>query len=194
MPVSTTALAALSVGNTLGGFFGAQGAARGAKAQGNYQGAIYDQNASLADQQAKDALAIGEDQVSQHRAEVRQLIGSERAALGAQGIAIDSGSALDVQTNSAAMGELDTQRIVNNAKRRAWGFSAEAAGYRSQAVLARMAGDNAAQTYRNAGFSTLLTGASNIANLYYTPGVGRSVPSASRIPNGRLITSGPVMG
>ena len=152
MPMSTGALAALSVGNTLSKYWGAKGAAKGAERQGAYEQGVYDQNAGFAEQQAADAIARGDTEAQRHMAAIRGLIGSQRAGFGAQGIDINSGSALDVQANDAAMGALDELTIRNNAAREAWGYRVQATDYGNRGRLARLGARNTAQGYRNVGY------------------------------------------
>lgn len=166
MPVTTTGLALLTIGNTALGFYSSQQQAAGIKRQGQAEAALLEQNAGYADAQAQDALEIGKDQASRHAAEVRRLIGSQRASIGASGIDLGSGSALDLQEESAMLGELDRTMIVNNAKREAWGFTVQAADLRNRAKLTRAGASNLAQSARNQGYTTLINGAADLGNLY----------------------------
>jgi len=49
-------------------------------------------------------------------------VGAQRAAMAAQGIRLDTGSALDVQQETKAISELDALTIKNNALREAFGY------------------------------------------------------------------------
>jgi hypothetical protein len=141
-------------------------AAANASAEGDYQGAALDQNATLADQQAQDAIARGAVTEHQQRTAVRSTIGSQRAALAAGGVDIGSGSAADVQANTAQLGEMDALTIRNNAARQAWGYSVEAAQDRSKAAYARQGGKTAAQGYNNAAVGSLLTTGASLYGQY----------------------------
>ncbi len=126
--------------------------AKSAKDQGKYEGDINNLNASLAGKQAEDAYLRGRESERRSRINTRQTIGAQRAALGAQGIEIDSGSGADIQADTEAQGALDIMTIRNNAANEAWGYDVQATGYRSKAQLARMAGRNkAASTLATAG-------------------------------------------
>lgn len=124
--------------------------ANSANSQGKYESNIYGINASLASRQADDAFVRGREAEYRSRIGTRRLIGKQRAALGAQGIEIDSGSGADIQDDAVAMGALDVMTIRNNAAREAWGYNVQAEGYRMRGKLARSAGKNRA-------YSTLLS-------------------------------------
>lgn len=89
----------------------------------------------LTEQQVRDSLKKGDIAVSISRQRTKKAIGSQRAALAAQGIRIDEGSARDVQLETAEIGELDAMNIRNNAAR-------EAFGYKVQSISQRMKGES----------------------------------------------------
>lgn len=136
---------------TLGSFAGQQMAADALDSQRDF-------SSRLAALNARDAVALGETAAHRHRAATRQLIGSQRAALAANGVSLDTGSALDVQTDSARMGALDEATIRNNAAREAWGISA-------QSTMDRLASDNRAAALRYSSVDTLLTGSAKTYGL-----------------------------
>lgn len=116
-------------------------------------------NARIAEMQAVDAIARGRESERRFRQDVSGLVGAERAALAAQGIEVDTGDALQIQEDTAALGELDALTIRNNAAREAWGYRVQAADYRAQGELARTEGTFGA-------FSTLLTGGAQAYGLW----------------------------
>jgi hypothetical protein len=130
-----------------------------ARAQGDFQKQQYDTNARLADLNASDAIARGEVDAGKHEAQTRGLAGSQRAALAAQGIDVDSGSAADVQKDTATLGALDATTIKNNAWREAWGYKVQAANSTAQGAMAKSAGDFSAT-------SSLLTGGMNAVSSF----------------------------
>ena len=121
------------------------------RAQGRIESDALKLNAMRAEVEAQDALRRGETEASKHLGATGRLIGSQRAAMAAQGVNIDSGSASMVTQDTAALGALDALTIRNNAYREAYGFKSQALGYAGQAKLTRMGA-------RSAGYSTLLTG------------------------------------
>jgi len=115
-------------------------------------------NQRLAEMRARDALKRGEETEHRVRQRTKKVRGSQRAALAAQGIRLDTGSALDVQMEAENIGELDALTVKNNALREAFGFGAEA---RSIGLQGRLN----AQALRNEGTQTLLS--SGIRGLAY---------------------------
>lgn len=166
MAALTGALLGLTALKTIQGYASDRRNATTAEQQGNYQAGIYSQDATLADQQAADAIARGHESELRSRAGTRSLVGSQRASMAAQGLSLDTGSPQDVVSNDESLGELDALTIRNNARREAYGFQSQAAQYRSQADIARTAGHNQAAAYKNQSVNTLLSGAGDLFNVY----------------------------
>lgn len=154
--------------------------------QGEYEAHGHDVNASLADGQAADAIARGNQEAGRQARDTRAAIGSQRAGYASQGVQVDNGSALDVQADTAQLGELDRLTILNNAKR-------EAYGYQVDATNSRAAGEQARSASRSGARTTLLTAASQLYtmgresgtfNRTKTPSVpkGTSVKASSYTP------------
>jgi hypothetical protein len=143
----------------LGGY-SAYSQARGQRRAARAAQAEAESSAEFQELQAEDALERGREEESRHRFGVRRFAGSQRAALAGQGIDISSGSAADIQEETAVLGELDTLTIRNNAAREAW-------GYRTQAELTRQFGANAAENLRNQARGTLLTGGAQLFGSAY---------------------------
>lgn len=90
-------------------------------------------NADIMDQRARDARVRGGLEEKKSRDETRQIMGSQKAAMGASGVEADSGTYAKVQDQTTRMGEQDALTIRSNAYREAWGFDVEAAGMRKKA-------------------------------------------------------------
>lgn len=133
--------------------------AQQAKAQGAATAEAAQQNAAFANASADDAIKRGEFESDQQRLETRAMIGSQRAGFAANGIDVNSGSAADVQDDTAAMGELDALTIKNNASREAW-------GYRNQAQQNLLAASNAKKSGQAGMFGSLLTAGAKGAQAY----------------------------
>ena len=114
--------------------------ARGQIKAGNAAKKAGDANAAILEARAIDATSRGVDEEQRYRSSVRGLIGSQRAGFAAQGIDVGSGSAADVQADSAYLGELDALTIRNNAAREAWGFRVEAQQAREGGKIAQKEG------------------------------------------------------
>lgn len=130
---------------------GAMTQSQALEAQGKYQKQQAETNARLAEMQAEDSIKRGDKAAGRYKASVSQAIGKQRAALAAQGIDVNSGSASEVQAETARIGTEDVMTIKNNAWREAWGFKVSALNSRSEGAMAELAGKNAAD-------ATLLSG------------------------------------
>lgn len=177
--MGATAGFALSAVSTVTNFTSQRRAASAAEAQGRYAADIYGLNASVAEQQAADAIARGQEAETRSRQSTRQLAGHQRAALAANGVDVGVGSSVDIQADTAALGELDALTIRNNARREAWGFQMEAQNDRMQGQLARMGGENAAAELRSRSWSTLLTGGLDTWN--YAGDAKRAIGKRNRL-------------
>lgn len=158
---ATTALMGVSALSSIGTAF-AQSSAQ--KSAGIYQQSVYESNQRLAEIQAKDAITRGDTEARKSLQNTRVLIGAQRAAMAAQGLNLEDGSALDIQQETAGIGAMDALDIKNNAWREAWGYKVQANQSSQQAKFASI-------TARSQSRNTLLTGglsvAKDIATGYY---------------------------
>lgn len=129
-------------------FLGA-GSAFAQLSQGKYEKGVADANSRFLERQADDAISKGETEARRHESATRGLIGRQRAAAAANGVDINSGSALDAQESAAGMGAIDALTIRNNAY-------AEAFGYRMGALNQKNAGKYGMRASRFVAGQTLL--------------------------------------
>lgn len=107
-------------------------------------------NASQLEQRAQQSLVIGNAEAVARARQTRQQAGAQRAALAANGVQVDSGTAADIVSDTFQIGAEDEAIIRNNAARAAWGFS-------EQAKQERYQGEAAAANQLVGGFATALT-------------------------------------
>jgi hypothetical protein len=160
--IAGVAVAAVGVGVTVMG----QSAAADAQKQAlDYQAAVSRNNAILAGRASDDALARG--QVAEQNAAMagKQLVGKERASLASNGVDVNSGSALDITTDTAGQNKLDQLTIVSNAQREALGFQAQGGNFDANAALQTASADNASNFGVSAG--TALSGLGSVASKWY---------------------------
>lgn len=112
--------------------------------QANYMAQVARNNQTIAERNAALALQQGETQATQRQQKTAQMIGSQRAALASQGADINSGSPLDVQTDTARAGAYGVANDRYNANLNAYKFHLAAANqeaaandYATQAANAR---------------------------------------------------------
>ena len=133
------ALGAASMGMSalsgISGIMGAQQSASAKSAAERYQAQVAANNATIANQNATTALQAGQAAEAAQRMKTAGLIGSQRAGLAANGVQLNSGSALDVQSDAASLGELDALTIRSNAARTAAGYEAQAGNSTAQSQL-----------------------------------------------------------
>jgi len=115
---------------------------------------VADYNAEMQRRAAHDAEQRGSIEAADKRQETRRLIARQHAAMGAGGGDADSGTNLQLLTESAGMGELDSMRIRYNAMN-------QASGLRAQADLGEQQGkQQRTGAYTSAGGQLLQSGAS----------------------------------
>lgn len=160
--------------------------ASAARAAGRYEQQVAERNATIAEQQAEQAKQIGNIEEERQLRRVRAALGTQRAALAANGLDVNSGSALDLQAETAGFGAADALNLRSNALRQAWGFQVEATNMRNAGRAARAQG-------RNAAIGTLLTTGASMAGQAYGAGMfggPRSVKPVKPYNPGRLDKSG----
>lgn len=150
---ATAALMTVSTAATASGAYAQSQAQRSA---GAYEKSTFDTNGRMANIQAEDAIRRGENDATKVKKQTKQLIGSQRAALAAQGLDLSSGDALAIQQDTAAIGAEDAQTVRNNAFREAWGFRVQANDYAGRGVMADL-------TAKNQSRNTILTGGLTVA-------------------------------
>lgn len=150
-------------------------AGKAAQQQGRYEDAIAQQNAAAQRDAAADASHRGDIAQLQHYRKVSQMIGAQRAALAANGVDLDFGSALGITTDTAKIGAEDSATIAENTRREQMGFDINAANYTMQGRAARAKG-NAAMVGGVFGAAGTLLGAAKQVGQAYAPGGANYAP------------------
>lgn len=102
---------------------------------GGYNATIARQNAVLADISAGDAIARGHLAAATALLKGASATGRQTTALVAGGVQANTGSALDVLSDTSLMSKLDADRISNDAAREAWGYRTKGQQFRQQAAM-----------------------------------------------------------
>jgi hypothetical protein len=168
MGVETIAIAALAAGgiSTAVSVMGAYEQGQAQKRNADYQAKVADMNATISKQNANYEMALGEQRNEQQQTKAKAAVGSIVANQGANGLDVNSGSNLAVQTGAEEMGALDSQTIKNNATRTAYNYQVQATEATAQGQLDRAEGSQAQlSSYLNMG-SSLLGGASSVGDQY----------------------------
>ena len=146
-PITALTLAATGLSTGIG-VVGSIRQARAQSEQMEYQADVARQNQQLAEQQAGAERRQGYENMITQRQEAAKLIGRQRAAAGASGAAVDVGSNLDLQADTAAQGEIDAINTYNQALDRAYNYDVQAVNYGNQAA----AYDASASSTKKAGY------------------------------------------
>src|SRR6201999_2427854 len=85
-----------------------------------YQAQVAANNAAIAKQQSKLDIQSGEITAQEQGLKTRAAVGQEKAAQGASGIDVNTGSAVDVRAGTAEMGMVDSLADRSNAAKKAY--------------------------------------------------------------------------
>lgn len=148
------------------GIFGGAVAAKGDLLQGqaaqesaDYQAQIAQMNATVATQNAAYETELGQSQAGTQQLKNRSTMGTIIAAQAANGLDVNSGSALTTRQGAAKMGAQSVANIENNSARQAYNYKVQAASNTAQAGLDVMQGNAARQQGNIAAIGSLLSGA-----------------------------------
>lgn len=162
-------MAVVAVSMQAAGAVGSAGAAYyNAKAQKSalgFEADIAEINARQAEKSAQMTLAAGQREAQRSRMSTAALKSSQRAALAANGVALDEGSAVNVLTTTDYIGEVDANTIEANAIAAAWGHRAEATNQSNRAAMSRTAAQGISPG--QAATSSLMGSATQIASSWY---------------------------
>lgn len=124
-PIASTLYAGMGI-SAIGAITNAISQSSAEKAQGAYESSIADTNAEIAGVQERQTLEKGDIDASREDLKNQQVVGAERAAQGASGVDVASGSSALVRAGTAGIGAVDELQIRNNAARQAWGYQTQA--------------------------------------------------------------------
>lgn len=91
----------------------------------------------MAETQAQDALARGDEDAARVRRQSQQMVGAQRTAFGAKGLDLMGGSVADVIDQTDFFGEIDRNTTRTNAQRDAWNARAQRNAYQFEAAAQR---------------------------------------------------------
>jgi len=127
--------------------------------QANYQASIANQNAAIAQAQAVSVGQQGTNEQINIRKQAKQLTGTQKASLSANGLDIQAGSPLNILSDTAIQSEQDAQTSRYNTAMQMWGLNNQVAQYKAEAT-------NAIQSGKNASKSALLNGITTAVKQY----------------------------
>lgn len=126
------------IGTVVSGAVGAVGAVMNAQAQSSaakYNAEVAEQNAKIQQQNATWAGQAGEQQAAVEEQKTRARVGAIVASEAANGVDVNSGSALDTRSSARELGELSALTIRSNAAKEAYGYETQSWNAQAQANL-----------------------------------------------------------
>ncbi len=144
---------------------GAWSQAQGQRTQLRLDAAMADLSAQQKEQQARDALMAGERQSQASMMQTAQTKSSQRAALAANGVALDSDSAVNQLSSTDYLGQVDRNTVEANALKSAWGIRMDAVNDRNQALMDRATRKTLSPTA--SAVTSLIGSAGQVAGSWY---------------------------
>ncbi len=161
------------------------------KAQYEYQAAVDRKNAEIAQSNADMKRQEGIEEARTQRIKTLQAVGSQQAAMAANGFDVSSGTNLDIIEDTSAQGELDALTKQYNKETEALAYENSANNYSNQANLDVMAGQNAYKSGLldavGTGFSGLGKISSTVADKWYS---GNSIGKTGSFKTGKTVSGG----
>ncbi len=148
--------------DTVSGYNAQAAAVEQAKVNAEYSSAINQRNADLAEINAQDALAEGQNKQEEARRKYQASVGDLTAKYGAGNIAISSGTPLDLLADYTELGELEALDIEAKAKRTAQNYLVQAGDYDNQAQIDLNEFSYFEDQAKQNSTSSLISGAKNI--------------------------------
>jgi hypothetical protein len=144
---------------------GAYGTIEAGQAQSKaaaYNAAVARNNQTIAEQKAQYTAEAGEAQAQEEDLQNANKEGAMRAAIAANNVDVNTGSAEDVQTSQREVDRLDTLTNLNNTLLQVYGYQTQATNYAAQSNLDTAESQQASIAGDIGGFGTLVGNASNI--------------------------------
>ena len=158
-----TIMAITAIAGTAVSAFGQYKEGQATKAANEYQAQVYENNSHIAKQNAINERQLGVEEARKIRIQTLSKIGSQRSAMAANGIDINQGTATDLTSGTAEVGELDALTTMYNSEKRAINYENSANDFTNQANLSRMSAKNAGISGNINALATGLNGASQIS-------------------------------
>jgi hypothetical protein len=159
--LAPVALAAGIAGSAVSAY-GAYESGQANSAAAAYQSAVAANNAQIAQQNSRLDIQAGETASFNQGLKTRAAVGQEKAAQGASGIDVNTGSAPAVRAGTAQMGMLDALTIRSNAAKEAYGQEVQATSDTAQSQLDTMESEQASTAGDIGAVGSLLNGVSTV--------------------------------
>lgn len=155
VPALAIAGAAISAVGTIAGGMAAQNA-------GNYQAAVARNDAAIAQQNAVHAEEAGSAAAENESLKGAAAQGKIKVAQAANGVDVNTGSAVDVQTGERETNQLNTENVFSNDLMKAYGYRVNAENFQNEATLDKAKADAAVPSSVLAAGGGILSAASGV--------------------------------
>jgi len=129
-----------------------------------YQSSMALYNAQIAKQNQKYAFDVGEQQAEKQGLAGQAQAGQIKAAQGASGVDVNTGSARDVQASQHLVSQMDLNTIREKAAKTAYDFSVTAANYENQSKGFNKAAENARTEGRLNAIGSIIGSAGSVSS------------------------------
>ena len=150
---------------------------------GMYQAAVAVNNAAIANQMADRETYAGEVSAGMESMRGGAKQGDEKAAMAANGVDVNSGSAVDVAVSQRMQSKYNADTTMNNALLKAYGYRVQAQSDIAQSQLDTMGANNKRAAGRISAFGDLLSGASS----FFGGGGGGGSESSGALPTSDMV-------
>jgi hypothetical protein len=137
-------------------------------AQGALEAQTHTANAELDETYAQETLQQGQQQEQQSRLQYADLKSTQRAHLGAAGVALDEGSALRIQTDTDFMSDVDASTIHTNAVRAALGYRVQEGNEQTAAEFSTINASTQALSEKAKALGADISSATDVSNMKLT--------------------------
>lgn len=173
-----------SIASIAGGGISAIGAISGgiaAQNTANYQAAIAKNSATIAEQNAVRTEQAGEAATENQGRKGASRLASLKTAQATNGVDVNTGTAVDVQTGERETNQLDTENVFANSELHAYGYRTQATNFEAEEKLDKSKADNAVPAAALKATGGLLSSAGSIG-MKWGSGNGWSGNSSSGDP------------
>lgn len=162
------ALPIISIGAQIGGtIMGMQGAAAEGKAAQQsalYQAQVAQNNKIIAERAAQRTKSDSLLESEQNDYKVKGLLGTQKAVQAANGIDVNSGTALAIRKGTREMGAYDSELIRSKGDEKAYNYLVQANNFQAESQFSMMKGQQAMTAAKYKQMSTLLGGIGGVAD------------------------------
>ena len=135
MPFLAAAAPLIGVLGSVAGAAGGLISSGASGASANYQAQIASNNAVIAGMQRASAISAGHEQTYEKSLQGADQVGRIKAAIGANNVDVNTGSAVNVLGGQRAANQLSAETTLSNAQKAAWGYKLQELGYSDQSNL-----------------------------------------------------------